>query len=32
MRGEMVFRINSLLRQPVVGTIEFVVDPEKLCR
>jgi Dna[CI] antecedent DciA-like protein len=32
MRGQMIFRINSLLRQPVVGTIEFIIDPEKLCR
>ena len=32
MRGEMVFKINSLLRQPVVSTIEFIIDPEKLCR
>lgn len=32
MRSQMLFRINSLLGQPVVGTIEFVIDPEKLCR
>lgn len=32
MRGQMIYRINSLLGQPVVSTIEFVVDPEKLCR
>ncbi len=32
MRGQMIFRINSLLGQPVVGTIEFIIDPEKLCR
>jgi len=27
MRGQMLFRINSILGQPVVSTIEFVVDP-----
>ena len=32
MRGQMIFRINTLLGQPVVSTIEFIVDPEKLCR
>ena len=32
MRGQMVYRINTLLGQPVVGTIEFIIDPEKLCR
>lgn len=32
MRGQMIFRINSLLGQPVVGVIEFIIDPEKLCR
>ena len=32
MRGEMIYRINTLLAQPVVGAIEFVIDPEKLCR
>ena len=32
MRGQMLYRINTLLGQPVVGTIEFVIDPEKLCR
>ena len=32
MRGQMIFKINSLLRQPVVGAIEFIIDPEKLCR
>ncbi|HEU4770442.1 MAG TPA: DciA family protein [Pyrinomonadaceae bacterium] len=32
MRGQMIFRINSLLGQPVVGAIEFIIDPEKLCR
>lgn len=32
MRGQMIFKINSLLAQPVVGAIEFIIDPEKLCR
>lgn len=32
MRGQMIYRINTLLGQPVVGAIEFVIDPEKLCR
>jgi len=32
MRGQMLYRINTLLGQPVVGAIEFVIDPEKLCR
>ena len=32
MRGQMLYRINTLLGQPVVGSIEFVIDPEKLCR
>ena len=32
MRGQMVYRINTLLGQPVVGAIEFVIDTEKLCR
>ena len=32
MRGQMLYKINTLLGQPVVGSIEFVIDPEKLCR
>ena len=28
MRGQMLFRLNSILGQPIVGTIEFVVDPK----
>lgn len=32
MRGQMLYKINTLLGQPVVGAIEFVVAPEKLCR
>lgn len=31
MRGQMIYRINTLLAQPVVGAIEFVIDPERLC-
>ncbi len=26
MRGQLMFRVNSLLGQPVVGAIEFVID------
>ena len=32
MRGQMIYRINSLLGQPIVGNIDFVIDPEKLCQ
>ncbi len=28
MRGQMLFRINSLLGQPLVGSIEFIVDTD----
>ena len=31
MRGQMIFRVNSLLGQPLVGAIEFIIDPS-LCR
>ena len=31
MRGQMLFRVNSLLGQPLVGAIEFVIDTS-LCR
>ena len=31
MRGQMLFRVNSLLGQPIVGALEFIVDPN-LCR
>jgi len=31
MRGQMLFRVNSLLGQPLVGAIEFIID-SKLCR
>ena len=28
MRAQLLFRINSILGQPVVGEIEFVIDPK----
>ena len=28
MRGQMLFRVNSILGQPIVSAIEFVVDPK----
>lgn len=28
MRGQLMFRMNSLLGQPVVGAIDFVIDPK----
>jgi hypothetical protein len=28
MRGQMLFRVNSILGQPIVSTIEFVIDPK----
>jgi hypothetical protein len=31
MQGQLLFRINSILGQPVVGTLEFVID-SKLVR
>ena len=31
MRGQMLFRVNSLLGQPLVGSIEFIIDTT-LCR
>ena len=27
MRGQLLFRVNSILGQPIVGAIEFVIDP-----
>ena len=27
MRGQLMFRVNSILGQPIVGAIEFVIDP-----
>ena len=32
MRGQMLYKINTLLDQPVVGSIKFIIDPGKLCR
>jgi predicted nucleic acid-binding Zn ribbon protein len=31
MRGQMLYRVNSLLGQPIVGALEFIIDPN-LCR
>jgi len=28
MRGQLLFRVNSLLGQPMVSAIEFVIDPK----
>ena len=28
MRGQMLFRVNTLLGQPLVGSLEFVVDTQ----
>ena len=28
MRGQLLFRVNTILGQPIVGAIEFVVDPK----
>jgi hypothetical protein len=28
MRGQLLFRVNSILGQPVVGTIEFEINPK----
>ena len=28
MRGQLLFRVNSILGQPLVGAIEFVIDPK----
>ena len=28
MRGQLLFRVNTMLGQPVVSAIEFVIDPE----
>jgi hypothetical protein len=27
MRGQLMFRVNTTLGQPIVGAIEFVIDP-----
>lgn len=31
MRGQMLYRVNSLLGQPLVSSIEFIIDSQ-LCR
>jgi len=31
MRGSMLFRVNTLLGQPLVSSIEFIID-SKLCQ
>ena len=28
MRGQLLFRVNTLLGQPIVGAIEFLIDPK----
>jgi hypothetical protein len=28
MRGQLLFRINSILGKPIVGALDFVVDPK----
>jgi hypothetical protein len=28
MRGQLLFRVNSILGQPIVSAIEFVIDPK----
>ena len=28
MRGQMLFRVNSILGQPLVGALDFVIDPK----
>jgi len=28
MRGQMMFRVNSILGQPLVSAVEFVIDPK----
>ncbi len=32
MRGQLLFRVNTLLGQPLVGTIDFVIDPSVAVR
>ena len=27
MRGQLLFRVNSILGQPIVGALDFVIDP-----
>ena len=28
MRGQLMFRVNTILGQPIVSTIDFVIDPK----
>ena len=28
MRGQLLFRVNSILGRPIVGAIEFMIDPK----
>ncbi|HSE16910.1 MAG TPA: DUF721 domain-containing protein [Pyrinomonadaceae bacterium] len=28
MRGQLLFRVNSILGQPLVGALDFVIDPK----
>lgn len=30
MRGQLLFRVNTILGRPIVGAIEFVIDPKLL--
>jgi len=30
MRGQLLFRVNTILGQPIVGAIDFVIDPKLL--
>ena len=32
MRGQMLFRVNNLLGQPLVGAIEFIIDSQLASR
>ena len=32
MRGQLLFRVNTILGQPIVGTIDFVIDPSVAAR
>jgi predicted nucleic acid-binding Zn ribbon protein len=29
MRGQLLFRVNTILGQPIVSAIEFVIDPKQ---
>ena len=29
MRGQLLYRINTILGQPIVGAIEFVIEPKR---